>query len=128
MESRLLTIAEPAWILLRPFNISTAASIIAAAGSVPMARHGARAITSVCGTVDMAQALGVDVECSADIVKKSIETAGLGLFNGMSPEIHPNALGRILSQINFGSTLNIAASLPIRLFLPLEFEGCIQKK
>jgi anthranilate phosphoribosyltransferase len=29
----------------------------------------------------------------------------------MSPHIHPNALGRILSQINFGSTLNIAASL-----------------
>ncbi len=95
----------------KTFNISTAASIIAAAGGVPMARHGARAITSVCGTVDMAEALGVDVECSADIVAKSIETSGLGLFNGMSPNIHPMALGRILSQIFFGSTLNIAASL-----------------
>jgi anthranilate phosphoribosyltransferase len=29
----------------------------------------------------------------------------------MSPEIHPKALGRILSRIHFGSTLNIAASL-----------------
>jgi hypothetical protein len=29
----------------------------------------------------------------------------------MSPEVHPRALGRILSQIRFGSTLNIAASL-----------------
>jgi len=95
----------------KTFNISTAASIIAAAGQVPMARHGARAITSVCGTVDMAEALGVDVECSAKTVAQSIETAGLGLFNGMSPKIHPNALGRILSQMFFGSTLNIAASL-----------------
>jgi anthranilate phosphoribosyltransferase len=95
----------------KTFNISTAASIIAAAGGIPMARHGARAITSACGTVDMAEALGVDVECTADIVAKSIETAGLGLFNGMSPNIHPKALGRILSQIYFGSTLNIAASL-----------------
>ncbi|MCP3873757.1 MAG: anthranilate phosphoribosyltransferase [Desulfobacteraceae bacterium] len=95
----------------KTFNISTAASIIAAAGGIPMARHGARAITSVCGTVDMAEALGVDVECTADIVAKSIESAGLGLFNGMSPHIHPMALGRILSQIFFGSTLNIAASL-----------------
>ena len=68
-------------------------------------------ITSRCGTVDMAEALGVDVECSADVVACSIETAGLGLFNGMSPLIHPMALGRILSQIYFGSTLNIAASL-----------------
>jgi len=95
----------------KTYNISTAASIIAAAGNIPMARHGARAITSLCGTVDMAEALGVDVECTAEIVAKSIETAGLGLFNGMSPHIHPMALGRILSQIFFGSTLNIAASL-----------------
>jgi len=95
----------------KTFNISTAASIIAAAGGIPMARHGARAITSVCGTVDLAEAMGVDVECEATIVAKSIETAGLGLFNGMSPHIHPMALGRILSQIHFGSTLNIAASL-----------------
>ncbi len=95
----------------KTYNISTAASIIAAAGNIPMARHGARAITSLCGTVDMAEALGVDVECTADLVAKSIETSGIGLFNGMSPHIHPKALGRILSQIFFGSTLNIAASL-----------------
>ncbi len=95
----------------KTFNISTAAAIVAAAGGVPMARHGARAITSSCGTVDMAEALGVDVECPAALVAQSIKTAGLGLFNGMSPMIHPNALGRILSQIFFGSTLNIAASL-----------------
>jgi anthranilate phosphoribosyltransferase len=95
----------------KTFNISTAASVIAAAGGVMMARHGARAITSVCGTVDMAEALGVDVECPADLVAESIEKVGIGLFNGMSPQIHPRALGRILSKLFFGSTLNIAASL-----------------
>ncbi len=95
----------------KTFNISTAASIIASAGGIYMARHGARAITSVCGTVDLAETLGVDVECDVRIVARSIEKAGLGLFNGMSPKVHPNALGRILSKIFFGSTLNIAASL-----------------
>ena len=40
-----------------------------------------------------------------------ISEAGIGLFNGMSPAVHPGGLGRILSQIRFGSTLNIAASL-----------------
>ena len=95
----------------KTFNISTAAAIVAAAGGVKMARHGARAITSIRGTVDMAQSLGVDVECSADLVSKSITACNLGLFNGMSPASHPMALGRILSQIRFGSPLNIAASL-----------------
>ena len=95
----------------KTFNISTAAAIIAAAGGVAMARHGSRSITSTCGTVDMAEALGVDVDCPAEMVAESIAAAGIGLFNGMSPAIHPGALGRILSQIHFGSTLNIAASL-----------------
>ncbi|MBL6995406.1 anthranilate phosphoribosyltransferase [Desulfobacula sp.] len=112
----------------KTFNISTAASIIAAAGGIPMARHGARAITSVCGTVDMAEALGVDVECTADLVVKSIKTAGIGLFNGMSPHIHPMALGRILSQIYFGSTLNIAASLANPALPSIGVRGVYSKK
>ncbi len=95
----------------KTFNISTAASLVAAAGGVTIARHGARAITSSCGTVDMAECLGVDVECSVELVAKSIRQAGIGLFNGMSAEVHPMALGRILSRICFGSPLNIAASL-----------------
>ena len=96
---------------LKTFNISSAASVIAAAAGIKMAKHGSRAITSFCGAVDIAETLGVDVECSSEIVKKSIERAGIGIFNGMSPEVHPCALGRILSQICFGTTLNIAASL-----------------
>lgn len=95
----------------KTFNISTAAAITAAAAGVAMARHGARAITSRCGTVDVCEALGVDVDCGADIVTRSIESAGIGLYNGMSPAVHPHALFRILSQIKFGSILNIAASL-----------------
>jgi anthranilate phosphoribosyltransferase len=112
----------------KTFNISTAASIIAAAGGVAMARHGARAITSVCGTVDMAEALGVDVECPADTVAQSIEKAGIGLFNGMSPQIHPRALGRILSKLSFGSTLNIAASLANPALPRLGVRGVYAKK
>lgn len=95
----------------KTFNVSSAAAIVAAACGVTMARHGARALTSTCGTVDILESLGLDVECDASIVARSIETVGIGLFNGMSPKIHPGGLGRILSQIRFGSTLNIAASL-----------------
>lgn len=96
---------------LKTFNISTLAAIVAASLGVPMARHGARAITSRCGTVDLCEALGVDVECSVKVVCRSIEACGIGLFNGMSPEVHPGSLGRILSQLRIGTTFNIAASL-----------------
>jgi anthranilate phosphoribosyltransferase len=96
---------------LKTFNISTLSAIVASSMDVPIARHGARAISSKCGTVDLCETLGVDVECSVAKVKESIERCGLGLFNGTSAEVHPMGLGRILSQIRFGTTLNIAASL-----------------
>lgn len=96
---------------MNTINVSTAAALVAAAGGVVMARHGARALSSKCGTIDLIEALGVDVECSPATVNASIEQAGIGVFNGMSAQVHPAALGRILSQIRFGSTLNIAASL-----------------
>jgi anthranilate phosphoribosyltransferase len=95
----------------KTFNISTAASVVAAANGIFMAKHGARALTSSCGAVDILEAVGVDVECDVDIVRRSIEQAGIGIFNGMSGKIHPNGLFRILAQIHFGTTLNIAASL-----------------
>lgn len=96
---------------IKTFNVSTLASVVAAAGGVRMAKHGARAITSKCGIVDMAETLGVDVECDVSVVKRSVEVAGIGLFNGMSAKVHPQALYRILSQIRFGTILNVAGSL-----------------
>ena len=96
---------------VKTFNISTAASLVAAAKGITMAKHGARAITSKCGAVDILETLGVDVECDVDLVKRSIERAGIGIFNGMSAKVHPSALYRILSQIRFGTILNVAGSL-----------------
>ena len=91
--------------------VGDAVAIVAAADGINMAKHGSRAITSSCGTVDMLEMLGIDVDCDVDLVKRSIEVAGIGIFNGMSGKVHPSALSRILSQIRFGTVLNIAGSL-----------------
>ncbi|MDR1516293.1 MAG: anthranilate phosphoribosyltransferase [Synergistaceae bacterium] len=96
---------------IKTFNISTGASIVASACGVVIARHASRGLTSPCGAVDIAEKLGIDVEAPVGVIKNSIERAGIGIFNGGSPNVHPNALARILSQISFGSVLNTAASL-----------------
>ncbi|MDI9644613.1 MAG: anthranilate phosphoribosyltransferase [Candidatus Verstraetearchaeota archaeon] len=95
---------------LKTFNVSTASSVVAASCGVPVVKHAARAITSKCGAVDVAEALGVDVDCPVECVKRSIERCNIGIFNGMNPDLHPG-LARILRDIRFGSILNIAASL-----------------
>lgn len=96
---------------LKTFNVSSAAAVVAAAGGVRVARHGARGITSSCGTVDLLEAVGVDVGCDVATVARSVRECGIGLFNGMSAEVHPHGLFRVLARIRFGSVLNVAASL-----------------
>jgi len=96
---------------VKTFNVSSAAAIVAAAGGALVARHAARALTSSCGAIDLLEALGYDPEGGVEVAAASLRRTGLCVFNGMSPRVHPKALGRILSQIRFGSTMNIAASL-----------------
>lgn len=96
---------------LKTINISTAAAIIAASCDVHVVRHAARAISSNCGAIDVIEALGVNVERAPDLPKQSIEKAGICAWNAFLPAIHPKTLGRVLSQIRFGSTINIVGPL-----------------
>src|SRR5262249_29659491 len=58
---------------LKTFNISTGAAIVAAACGPYVVRHAARAISSVCGAIDVIEALGVNVESAPELPKQSLE-------------------------------------------------------
>jgi anthranilate phosphoribosyltransferase len=97
--------------VLKTLNISTGAAIVASACGLTVVRHAARAVSSNCGAIDVIEALGVNVESAPALPKQSIERAGIGAWNGFSPAIHPKTLGRVLSQMRFGSTINLVGPL-----------------
>ncbi len=66
------------------FNISTAASFIAAAGGVNVAKHGNRAMSSRSGSADVLEALGVNIMLTPEQVGMCIEQVGIGFMFAQS--------------------------------------------
>ncbi len=69
------------------FNISTASAFVTAAAGVPVAKHGNRAMSSRCGSADVLEALGVDINLDAEGVVRCIKYAGIGFM--FAPLFHP---------------------------------------
>ena len=69
------------------FNLSTAASLVAAGAGVPVAKHGNRSVSSLCGSADLLEALGGSIERGPEAVREDIEKIGFGFM--FAPRFHP---------------------------------------
>jgi len=69
------------------FNISTTASIIVAAGGVPVIKHGNRSITSKTGSADLLEALGIPLQADNQILRGALEATNFTFL--FAPAFHP---------------------------------------
>lgn len=72
---------------VKTFNVSTIAAFVAAGAGVPVAKHGNRSVTSKCGSADLLEALGFNLNMTPEMVEKSIEDVGIGFM--FAPVFHP---------------------------------------
>ncbi|KAL3699292.1 hypothetical protein R1sor_017314 [Riccia sorocarpa] len=68
-------------------NISTGACILAAACGARVAKHGSRSSSSACGSADVLEALGVDINLGAEGVARCVEEVGIGFM--LAANFHP---------------------------------------
>ena len=85
---------------VKMFNVSTCAALVAAGAGVPIAKHGNRSVTSKCGSADVLEAVGVNLNVSASVVEKSIEQAGIGFM--FAPAFHPAMKNAIVPRREIG--------------------------
>jgi anthranilate phosphoribosyltransferase len=69
------------------FNISTTVAFVAAGAGLAVAKHGNRSVSSRCGSADLLQALGVNLELSPEQVAQCIDEVGIGFL--FAPKLHP---------------------------------------
>lgn len=62
------------------FNVSTAAAFVTAGAGIAVAKHGNRSASSLCGSADVLEALGVDVEAKPHFVGRCIDEIGIGFL------------------------------------------------
>lgn len=62
------------------FNISTAAAFVAAGAGAKVAKHGNRSISSRCGSADVLEALGVDIQMPPERLRRAIDEAGIAFL------------------------------------------------
>lgn len=70
------------------FNISSCAALVAAACGVRVAKHGNRSVSSLSGSADVFEALGVRVTAPPAVVERCLSEAGIGFF--FAPTFHPS--------------------------------------
>ena len=69
------------------FNISTATAFVVAGAGIRVAKHGNRSVSSLCGSADVVEALGIRIDLGPDAVARCIDEAGIGfLFAPLSHE------------------------------------------
>ncbi len=69
------------------FNISTAAAIVTAAAGVTVAKHGNRSISSKCGSADLLEAAGGNIDPGPEVVQSNIDEVSFGFM--FAPKFHP---------------------------------------
>jgi anthranilate phosphoribosyltransferase len=93
------------------FNISSGAALVAAASGAKVAKHGNRAVTSLCGAADVLEALGVPIALGPELAVACLrETGFMFLF---APLYHPamKALGQLRRALGFRTIFNLCGPL-----------------
>lgn len=95
----------------KTFNVSTTAAFVIAAAGIPVAKHGNRSFTSKCGSADVLEQLGLNLNMSPELVERSIEEIGIGFM--FAPNFHPamKNVSSVRREIGVRTVFNILGPL-----------------
>ncbi|MCR5473822.1 MAG: anthranilate phosphoribosyltransferase [Lachnospiraceae bacterium] len=93
------------------FNISTTTAIVAATAGIKVAKHGNRAASSLCGTADCLEALGVNIEQDPEKCLEMLEKTGMCFFFAQKYHSSMKYVGAIRRELGFRTVFNILGPL-----------------
>ncbi|MDR1754641.1 MAG: anthranilate phosphoribosyltransferase [Eubacterium sp.] len=112
----------------RTFNISTTAAIISAAAGVPVAKHGNRSASSLCGAADVLEALGVNINISPDKSAELLKTIGICFLFAQNYHIAMKYVAPVRKELGIRTVFNILGPLTNPAGAKMELLGVYDKE
>jgi anthranilate phosphoribosyltransferase len=96
---------------INTFNISTAAALLVAGAGVRVAKHGNRSFTTQCGSADVLEALGVQIDAPVEVMARALEEAGIVFM--FAPLMHPamRHVGPVRRELAVQTVMNLVGPL-----------------
>jgi anthranilate phosphoribosyltransferase len=93
------------------FNISTASALVLAACGMRIAKHGNRSVSSQCGSADVLETLGVNIQATPAVVERCLNEVGVAFL--FAPTFHPamKHAGQVRKDLGVRTAFNLLGPL-----------------
>jgi anthranilate phosphoribosyltransferase len=110
------------------FNISTTAAIITAAAGVPVAKHGNRGASSKCGSADVLEALGVNINIPPERSTELLKNIGICFLFAQNYHIAMKYVAPVRKELAIRTVFNILGPLTNPAGANMELMGVYDKE
>ena len=110
------------------FNISTTAAIVTAAAGVPVAKHGNRSTSSMCGAADVLEKLGVNINISPEKSAELLKNIGICFLFAQNYHIAMKYVAPVRRELGIRTVFNILGPLTNPAGANMELMGVYDKE
>ena len=110
------------------FNISTAAAIITAAAGIPVAKHGNRRASSKCGSADVLEALGVNINIPPEKSAMLLQNIGICFMFAQNYHVAMKFAAPVRRELGIRTVFNILGPLTNPAGAKMELMGVYERE
>jgi len=96
---------------IQTFNVSTTSAFVAAAAGARVAKHGGRSVSSACGSADVLEALGINVQLSPAQVAQCVDVVGIGFMFAPNHHTAMRHAGPVRRELGVRTLFNLLGPL-----------------
>ena len=109
-------------------NISSAAAFVVAGTGIKVAKHGSRSLSSKSGAADVLSELGINLNCSFEVVQKALDDVGICFLMAPRHHVAMKHVGPARVELGIRTIFNLLGPLSNPAFVKRQMVGVFDKR